>query len=49
MRCSVEEPADNFSDGDDFWLNASQPSLDSIWENSEDDIYAELISETRSA
>lgn len=26
-----------------FWLQASQPSLDAIWDNSEDDIYAELL------
>ncbi|MCA1573572.1 MAG: hypothetical protein LC770_03355 [Acidobacteria bacterium] len=30
-------------DGDDFWLNASQPSLHAIWGNSEDDVYAELL------
>jgi hypothetical protein len=28
---------------DDFWLKASEPSLDGIWDNSEDDIYAELV------
>jgi len=27
----------------DFWLNASQPSLEVIWENPEDDVYAELL------
>ena len=26
-----------------FWLNASESSLDSIWDNSEDDVYAELL------
>ncbi|MEM9264441.1 MAG: hypothetical protein AAGA46_02855 [Cyanobacteria bacterium P01_F01_bin.13] len=26
-----------------FWLQASQPSLDAIWDNDEDDIYAELL------
>ena len=31
------------SNDNDFWLNASQPSLDAIWDNSEDDIYAELL------
>jgi hypothetical protein len=30
-------------DDDDFWLNASQQSLDSVWDNSEDDIYVELL------
>jgi hypothetical protein len=29
------------SDDDDFWLNASQQSIDSVWDNSEDDIYVE--------
>jgi len=31
------------SSSDDFWLNASEPSLDAIWANSEDDIYGELL------
>ena len=26
----------------DFWLNASERSLEAIWDNSEDDVYAEL-------
>ncbi|MCS6910578.1 MAG: antitoxin family protein [Anaerolineales bacterium] len=26
-----------------FWLRASQKSLDAVWENSEDDVYAELL------
>ncbi len=28
---------------DDFWLNTSQSSIDSIWDNTEDDIYAQLL------
>jgi hypothetical protein len=28
---------------DEFWLNASAPSLEAIWHNSEDDVYAELL------
>jgi hypothetical protein len=28
---------------DDFWLKASEPSLDVIWDKCEDDVYAELI------
>lgn len=28
---------------DDFWLKASQPSLDAVWDNPDDDIYAELL------
>jgi hypothetical protein len=30
-------------DEPDFWLSASQSALDSVWDNSEDDIYAELL------
>ena len=31
-------------DGEDFfWLKAAESSLDSIWDNSEDDVYAELL------
>lgn len=26
-----------------FWLKASQSSLEKIWDNDEDDIYAELV------
>jgi hypothetical protein len=28
---------------DEFWLNASAPSQEAIWDNSEDDVYAELL------
>jgi hypothetical protein len=31
----VDEPA--------FWLNASESSLNSVWDNSEDDVYAGLL------
>ena len=31
------------SNGDDFWLNASESSLNAIWDNPEDDVYAELL------
>lgn len=31
------------SDSGDFWLAASESSLDEIWNNEEDDIYAELL------
>jgi predicted DNA-binding antitoxin AbrB/MazE fold protein len=31
------------SNGDDFWLNASEASLKAVWDNTEDDIYAELL------
>ena len=26
-----------------FWLQASQTSLDTIWDNPEDDVYAQLL------
>jgi hypothetical protein len=26
-----------------FWLNATKPSLEAIWNNPEDDIYAEQL------
>ena len=29
----------------EFWLGASQPSLDAIWANPEDDVYAQLLEE----
>ena len=31
------------SNGDEFWLNAGGPSLNAIWDNPEDDVYAELL------
>ena len=30
-------------DDADFWLNASSGSLDDVWDNAEDDRYAELL------
>ncbi|MFS8117754.1 MAG: hypothetical protein ACMG55_04585 [Microcoleus sp.] len=27
----------------DFWLQASQTSLDTVWNNTEDDVYAQLL------
>ena len=33
-----------FSDEEtDFWLQSSQTSLDAIWDNTEDEIYAQLL------
>ncbi len=29
----------------EFWLHASQTSLDTIWNNTEDDVYAQLLKE----
>ena len=31
------------TNGDDFWLRASELSLNAIWDNAEDDVYAELL------
>ena len=31
------------SNGDNFWLKSSEPSLNAIWDNPEDDVYAELL------
>jgi hypothetical protein len=30
-------------DETDFWLKSSQTSLDAIWGNTEDDVYAQLL------
>ena len=30
-------------DETDFWLQSSQTSLDAIWDNAEDEIYAQLL------
>lgn len=27
----------------EFWLEASQISLDAVWDNNEDDVYAQLL------
>lgn len=34
---------DEILNADDFWLNASEVSLNAIWDNPEDDVYAELL------
>jgi hypothetical protein len=31
------------TNGDNFWLKATEPSLSVIWDNPEDDVYAELL------
>ena len=31
------------TDDDEFWLRASESSLSVIWDNPEDDIFAELL------
>ncbi len=30
-------------DETDFWLQSSQSSLDAIWDNTEDEVYAQLL------
>lgn len=30
-------------DDSGFWLQAAESSLDSVWDNDEDDVYAELL------
>lgn len=30
-------------DETEFWLHASQTSLNAVWDNAEDDVYAELL------
>ncbi len=30
-------------DETEFWLSASQSSLEAVWDNTEDDIYAQLL------
>ncbi|CAA9326158.1 MAG: hypothetical protein AVDCRST_MAG68-2171 [uncultured Gemmatimonadetes bacterium] len=30
-------------DEGDFWRDASQPSLESVWNNPEDDVYGQLL------
>jgi hypothetical protein len=32
-----------FEDDADFWLNASRTALDRVWDNTHDDIYAQLL------
>jgi hypothetical protein len=32
-------------DETEFWLQTSQVSLDTIWDNAEDDVYAQLLKE----
>lgn len=27
----------------EFWMQASQASLDAVWDNTEDDVYAQLL------
>lgn len=38
----TDEPGDDA----EFWLACSQSSLDRIWDNPNDDVYAELLKES---
>ena len=31
------------TDDSSFWLSASESALDSVWDNAQDDVYAELL------
>jgi hypothetical protein len=40
----VRKRAEAVSDDEaGFWLEASQTSLDAMWDNNEDDVYAQLL------
>ncbi len=43
MPDGTEVLVTTLSNGDDFWLKASEPSLTAIWDNPEGDVYAELL------
>jgi len=30
-------------DETDFWLRASRPTIDAVWDNEDDNVYAELL------
>jgi len=40
---SDEANSDQATNDHGFWLKAGEPSLDAIWDNCEDDVYAELL------
>lgn len=33
------------NEGNEFWMGASEASLKAIWDNQEDDVYAQLLKE----
>ncbi len=43
MKKRLLEAKQRGENGDEFWLAASESSLDEIWNNEEDDVYAELL------
>ena len=43
MKKRLLEAKERGENGDNFWLSASDDSLNEIWNNEEDDVYAELL------
>lgn len=43
MKQRLLEAKRRGENNDDFWLAASENSLNEIWDNEEDDVYAELL------
>ncbi len=43
MKKRLLEAKERGENADDFWLAASEDSLKEIWDDEEDDIYAELL------
>ncbi len=43
MRKRLLKAKQRGEDGNDFWLAASESSIDEIWNNEEDNVYAELL------
>lgn len=43
MKKRLLEAKQRGENGDEFWLTASEDSLNEIWNNEEDDVYAELL------
>ena len=39
---SNKAKSNRLGDGDEFWLQTSESSLDTVWGNHEDDVYAKL-------
>ena len=43
LRVTVVTDTVETHDDRQFWLGVSQSALDSVWDNAEDDVYAELL------
>jgi hypothetical protein len=39
----IAKTTETSSEDPEFWLQASQTSLDTVWNNTEDDVYAQLL------